>query len=70
MQVKDMTVEEFKAAIRETVEDVLQDMLSSRAKLFVYIDSHCRVRALRAALRVRNAPQPINTSDRIERISN
>ncbi len=27
MQVKDMTVEEFKAAIRETVEDVLQDML-------------------------------------------
>ncbi len=45
--------------------------ISSRAKLFVYnFDSHCRVRALRAALRVRNAPQPINTSDRIERISN
>ena len=49
MQVKDMTVEEFKAAIRETVEDVLQDMLSSRAKLFVYIDSHCRVRSQRTA---------------------
>lgn len=27
MQIKDLTVEEFKSLVRETIEEVLQDML-------------------------------------------